>query len=107
MDVLLEQRQLMAPELPAPPVDALSATKAGLDVYQRREEILVRSATVGTAALQALHHVLLEHEPVTDSAPLPVCSTCRGADGSRLTYPCRTSDVVQGALGAALLPPER
>jgi hypothetical protein len=103
MDVLLEQRQLMAPELPAPPVDALSATKAGLDVYQRREEILVRSATVGTAALQALHHVLLEHEPVTDSAPLPVCSTCRGADGSRLTFPCRTAHVVLDSLDAALV----
>ena len=80
---------------------------AGSGVLRRREEILVRSATVGTAAMQALHHVLLEHEPVTDSAPLPVCSTCRGADGSRLTYPCRTSDVVQGVLDAALLRRER
>src|SRR4026207_1550144 len=81
--------------------------EAGLGVHRRREEILIRSATVGTAAMQARHHVLLEHEPVIDSEPWPVCSTCRGADGSRLTYPCRTSDVVQGALDAALLRPER
>jgi len=100
---LVDQHPLSAEEIPSLLSDLLAASRAPY-LSRLRDAVLARSAASGTATMQALHRILLEHPPVPIDAALTLaCPVCTKPDGSRPIFPCRTAELALAVLRAELL----